>query len=149
MIENLGLKRYSLFDGLEQDQIDSILPMMQQEEYETGSDIIIEGSQNSKICFILEGRVAAVKNGITLEEMGEGSFFGEMEVLDVLPSAATIKAMAPTRVLVLSINALGEIYETDLKTYSFIINNLARDLSRRLRRMDKIMTHESPLMEWN
>ena len=149
MIETAVLNRYSLFDGLEQEQINKILPLMQQEFYEAGTDIIAEGTQNCKICFILDGRVAAVKGGIILEEIGEGSFFGEMEVLDVMPSVATIKALAVTQVMVLSIDALGEIYETDLKAYSFIIMNLAKDLSRRLRRMDKLLTKESPLMEWN
>jgi CRP-like cAMP-binding protein len=149
MIETTVLKKYSLFDGLSQEQIDSILPLMQQEIFEAGTDIIVEGTQNSKICFILEGRIAVVKSGVVLEEMGEGSFFGEMEVLDVMLSAATVKTLAETRVMILSIDALGEIYETDLKTYSFIINNLARDLSRRLRRLDKMLVKDSPYMEWN
>jgi len=149
MIDSTVLYRYSLFDGLEQDQINSILPLLQQETYEAGDDIISEGSQNYKIYFILEGHVAAVKNGIILEEIGEGAFFGEMEVLDVMPSAATIKSLAKTKVMVLSINALGEIYESDLNTYSFIIMNLAKDLSRRLRRMNTMLTNESPLMDWN
>jgi hypothetical protein len=51
--------------------------------------------------------------------------------------------------MTLSIDALGEIFETDLKTYSFILMNLARDISRRLRRMDSLAAKESPHMEWN
>ena len=149
MIESSNFRRYSLFDGLEQEQIDSILPLMNYEVYESGVEIITEGSQNGKIFFILEGLAIAVKGGVTLEKMGAGAFFGEMEVLDILPSAATVKAMALTNVMVLSLDALGEIYETDLKTYSFIIMNLARDLSRRLRRLDSYVANESPLMEWN
>jgi len=149
MIDSTVLKRYSLFDGLEQEQIDSITPLMEQESFEAGEDIITEGSQNCKIYFILEGRVAAVKGGIILEELAEGSFFGEMEVLDVNPSAATIKTLASTTVIVLSIDTLGEIYETDLKTYSFIIMNLARDLSRKLRHLDVRVSKESPPMDWS
>jgi len=148
MIDSTILERYSLFNGLDKEQIESILPLMAEETYSPGEDIISEETQNCKICFILEGRIAAIRGGIVLEEMDEGAFFGEMEVLDVLPSAATVKALAFTRVLVLSIDALGEIYETDLKTYSFIIMNLARDLSRRLRRMNAFITKESPLMDW-
>jgi len=149
MIETSDFRRYSLFDGLEQEQIDSILPLMSYEVYEPGVDIITEGTQNGKIFFILEGQVAAVKGGIILEEMGTGSFFGEMEVLDILPSAATVKSVVKTNAMVLSLDTLGEIYETDLKIYSFIIMNLARDLSRRLRRLDTMVSNESPLMEWN
>ena len=149
MIDQLILERYSLFNGLDKEQIDSTLPLMTEEVYGAGEDIITVGSQNCKIYFILEGRVAVIRGGIILEEMDEGAFFGEMEVLDVLPSAATVKALASTKVMVLSIDALGEIYENDLKTYSFILMNLARDLSRRLRRMNVFVTKESPLMDWN
>ena len=149
MIESSSLRRYSLFDGLEQEQIESILPLMNYEIYEAGVEIIVEGSHNGKIFFILEGQVVAFKGGITLEVMDPGAFFGEMEVLEVLPAAATVKAKTSTSLMVLTLDALGEIYETDLKAYSFIIMNLARDISRRLRRLDNYVANESPLMEWN
>ncbi|MCL2472817.1 MAG: cyclic nucleotide-binding domain-containing protein [Treponema sp.] len=149
MIDSSLLQKYSLFDGLEQDQIDNLLSRMAEETYDAGTDIIAEGSQNCKIYFILEGRVAATSSGIILQELGEGSFFGEMEVLDVLPSAATIKALEPTRVIILSIDTLGEIYDADLKVYSFIIMNLARDLSRKLRRLDVMYIKDSPVMDWS
>jgi len=149
MIDASVFGRYSLFDGLEQEQIDNILPLMEQEEFEAGTDIISEGDRSDRLRFILEGRVAVVKNGIILVELDEGSVFGEMEVLDVEPVEATVKALASTKVMSLSIDALGEIYETDLKTYSFMVMNLARDLSRRLRRMDNRLAKESPAMDWN
>ena len=149
MIDSSVLERYSLFDGLEQEQINRILPLMEQEVYNAGDDIITEGSQNYRIYFILEGRVAAVKGDIVLEEMYEGSFFGEMEVLDVNPSAATVRAMTSAKLMVFSIDAFGELYEADLKTFSFIVLNLARDLSRKVRRLNVMVTKESPPTDWS
>jgi CRP-like cAMP-binding protein len=149
MVDPSVLGNYSLFDGLEGDQIQNILPLMEHEVYEAGTDIIVEGTHVGKIRFILEGRVAVVKNGVVLMELEEGAVFGEMEVVDIQPAEATVKALASTRVMTLSIDALGEIYDTDLKTYSFILMNLARDISRRLRRMDLLASKESPPMEWN
>jgi CRP-like cAMP-binding protein len=66
-----------------------------------------------------------------------------------MPVEATVKAMTVTRAMTLSIDALAEIYQSDLKTYSFILMNLARDLSRRLRHMDDKAASHSPYMEWN
>ena len=149
MIDSSVLWQYSLFDGLEQDQIDKILPLMEQEQYENGDEIVSEGTHNDSLRFILEGRVSVRKGGVILTELGEGSVFGEIEVLDVMPAEATVKALSATRVMALSIDALGKIYETDLKTYSFILMNLARDLSRRLRHMDDKAANRSPYMEWN
>jgi CRP-like cAMP-binding protein len=137
MVLPLTLQKYSLFGGLLPAQIERILPLMEQESYEPGDDIIVEGTPNDKIRFILDGRVAVVKKGIILSEFGEGDAFGEMEVLDVMPSAATIKALATTTVMSISNRTLREIYKVDVKTFSLIIMNLARDLSRRLRRMDE------------
>jgi CRP-like cAMP-binding protein len=149
MVDPSILEHYSLFDGLEREQIERILPLTEHEVFEAGSDIIVEGTYVGKIRFIIEGRVAVVKSGIILIELEEGAVFGEMEIVDVEPAEATVKALAATKVMTLSIDALGEIYESDLKTYSFILMNLARDISRRLRRMDDLVVKESPTMEWN
>jgi CRP-like cAMP-binding protein len=136
-VNPLVLQKYSLFGGLQPDQITGLLPLMEEETHEPGDDIIVEGTPNDKIRFIIAGRVAVVKKGIILSEFGEGDAFGEMEVLDVMPSAATIKALSTTKVMSISNRTLREIYKTDVKAFSLIIMNLARDLSRRLRRMDE------------
>jgi CRP-like cAMP-binding protein len=137
MIDSSALQKYSLFGGLLAEQIDKILPLMEQEVYEKGANIMNEGDRNDKIRFILDGRVAVLKDELVLSELGEGDAFGEMEVLEVMPSAATIKALSPTRVMSISNRSLREVYSTDLKTFALIIMNLARDLSRRLRHMDE------------
>jgi CRP-like cAMP-binding protein len=136
MVKPSSLQKYSLFGGLLEEQIDKLLPLMEQETYEAGSDIIVEGAPNDKIRFILEGEVAAVKNNITLFEFKEGDAFGEMEVLDVMPSAATITARIPTQVMSISNRALRKIYKLDTKVFSLLLMNLARELSRRLRYVD-------------
>ena len=136
MIEPARLKKYSLFGGLSDDQIEQILPRMTVESWKDGEEIIVEGTLNDKIRFILEGRAAVIKNNVTLIEFGEGDTFGEMEVLDVMPSAATIRALTNTKAISISNKALREIYKADIHSFSLVIMNLARDLSRRLRRMD-------------
>jgi CRP-like cAMP-binding protein len=150
MVKASALQHYSLFGGLLEEQIDAVIPLMEQENYEAGDAIIIEGCPNDKIRFIIEGSVMAMKEGIPLFHFKEGDTFGEMEVLDVMPSVATIKATAPTKVLSISNRNLRQIYKTDIKAFALIIMNLARDISRRLRHMDeKAVTQESPPMEWN
>ena len=136
MIEPNQLQRYSFFGGLLPDQIGQILPHVSDESYKSGEEIITEGTPNDKIRFIMEGKVSVVKQGVTLTEFKEGDTFGEMEVLDVMPSAATIRATTNTKVISLSNRALREIYKADIHSFSLILMNLARDLSRRLRRMD-------------
>jgi CRP-like cAMP-binding protein len=144
MVNSSALQKYSLFGGLLEEQIDKILPLMEQENYDPGTAIIVEGEPNNKIRFILEGQVAVEKNGIKLFVFKEGDAFGEMEVLDVMPSVATITALTPTRVMSISNRALRSIYQMDIKVFSLMLMNLARDLSRRLRYVDDKIANGSP-----
>jgi CRP/FNR family transcriptional regulator, cyclic AMP receptor protein len=136
MVNPESLQKYSLFGGLEPEQIGLILPLMVLETFGPDEFIITEGKPNDKIYFLIEGTVAVTKNNISLSRFGEGEEFGEIEVLDVMPSAASIKTITNVKVMSISNKALRDIYKIDIKIFSLIIMNLARDLSRRLRKMD-------------
>jgi CRP-like cAMP-binding protein len=145
MVEPGTLQKYSLFGGLDEEQVKIIFPLMQHENFELDELIIAEGKPNDKIYFLSEGRVAVTKKDILLTRFGEGDEFGEVEVLDVMSAAASIKAITQVKTLSISNKTLRDIYKIDIKIFSLIIMNLARDLSRRLRRMDDLMaTTSSP-----
>ena len=137
MVEPATLQRYSIFGGLLEEQIESILPLMQFENFTPDENIITEGEPNDKIYFLIKGQVAVIKNGIELSCFNEGEAFGEMEVLDIMPSIASIKSLTQVTTMSISNKGLREIYKLDVKIFSLMIMNLARDLSRRLRRMDE------------
>jgi CRP-like cAMP-binding protein len=137
MVQPETLQKYSLFGGLLEEQIESIIPLMHLENFGPEETIIAEGKPNDKIYFLLEGQVAVNKGDVLLSRFGEGEVFGEMEVLDVMPAVASIKALSQVKVLSISNKSLREIYKKDVKIFSLMIMNLARDLSRRLRRMDE------------
>jgi CRP-like cAMP-binding protein len=149
MVDSSTLQKCALFGGLLQEQIETVLPLMEHETYDTGDNVIVEGDQNDKIRFIVEGRVVVTKKGRILFEFGEGESFGEMEVLDIMPSAATIRAKIPTSVMSLSNKSLHDIYKKDINVFAMLIMNLARDVSRRLRTMDEKIAEESPFLEWS
>jgi CRP-like cAMP-binding protein len=144
MVEPESLQKYSLFGGLEAEQVALILPLMIQENFGPNELIITEGKPNDKIYFLIEGTVAVTKNNIHLSRFGEGEEFGEIEVLDVMPSVASIKSITNVKVMSISNKALRDIYKIDIKIFSLIIMNLARDLSRRLRKMDEKLAAISP-----
>jgi len=129
-----------------EEQIESIIPLMQEENFNSGEIIIPEGKANDKIFFLIKGQVEVSKTDIFLSRFSEGEAFGEMEVLDVMPAVATIKSITPVTLLSISNKTLREIYKLDVKIFSLIIMNLARDLSRRLRRMDEKFASNPILM---
>jgi CRP-like cAMP-binding protein len=136
-IDSSHLRQHSLFGGLMNDQIDAVVPLMQVQNFKEGDYIIQEGQPNDRIYFILEGRVEALKKGMRLFVFEEGTTFGEMEVLDIMATEASIRCMVPTKVMFLSNRALHGLSKSDLKTFSILVMNLARDISRRLRNMNK------------
>jgi len=137
MLNPHDLHKYSLFGGLQDEQIELIIPLMEQENYEAGSEIIMEGTANDKVRFILEGSVAVEKRGLILTEFKKGDTFGEMEVLDIMPATASIKALNSVTVMSISNKSLRQIYKNDIKAFAIIIMNLARDVSRRLRALNE------------
>jgi CRP-like cAMP-binding protein len=137
MVRAETLQKYSLFGGLLEEQIQAIMPLMQEEKYSPDAFIITEGNPNDKIFFIIEGQVSVSKGDLLLSRFGEGEAFGEMEVLDVMPAIASIKAISQVTVMSITHKALHEIYKMDVKVFSLIIMNLARDLCRRLRKTDE------------
>jgi CRP-like cAMP-binding protein len=126
-----------------QDQIDGIFPLMKHDTYQAGQDLIVEGENNGRVFFIVSGRVAIIKNALVLMEFKEGNTVGEMEVLDMMPSAATVRALERVEAVSVSNGALYEIYKQDVKAFAIVMMNLARDLSRRLRRLDDLATQNN------
>jgi CRP/FNR family transcriptional regulator, cyclic AMP receptor protein len=138
LIDASALKDYSLFGGLLPDEIEALRPLMGSASYEAGTAIMREGEPNDRIHFILEGRVEVVKGGVSLASLGEGDTFGEMEFLDVMPAVATVRALVPATVATISNRALHELSKSSMRAFAMVVMNLARDLSRRLRRMDEL-----------
>jgi len=145
MVDLKSLHSHSLFGGITEEEIQKIHHFFKMEEFSPGEFIEKEGETGDRIYFILEGGVEILK---LLEDSGEmscifnfseGDVFGEMELIDVQPCAASVRATEPTKVLSLSNNGLYQISKYDLKIFSLMIMNLARDISRRLRKADKVM----------
>jgi CRP/FNR family transcriptional regulator, cyclic AMP receptor protein len=139
MIEASAFKNYSFFGGLLPDEIEAIRPFMGQATYDSGIDIMREGEPNDRVHFILEGSVEVLKDGVRLAKLVEGDTFGEMEFLDVMPAVATVRALSPATVATISNHALHELSKASMRAFAMVVMNLARDLSRRLRRMDDIV----------
>jgi CRP-like cAMP-binding protein len=145
MMQPSTLQKYALFGGLMEEQIESILPFMKEEKYALDDLLVVEGKPNDKIFFIIEGQIAVSKKDVFLARLSEGETFGEMEVLDVMPAVASIKAISPVTVMTFSNRSLREIYKKDLTIFSLLLMNLARDLSRRLRKMDEKFASSPPI----
>ncbi len=146
MIDNDFLASYSMFGGLEDWELDLVQSFLKTRLYESGSTILSQGEQNSAVYFIVSGEVAVFRRsegksglGHQIATLTVGDSFGEMELIEINNCAASIVTTVPTQLVSLSNAHFYQISVTSLRTYTMLILNLARDISRRLRAADELL----------
>ena len=103
MVGLSSLHSHSLFGGLTEDQISGIRGFFVLEEFEEGEFIEKEGEPGDRIYFIIEGKVEILKEIADSDNLSrifvfsEGDVFGEMELIDVQPCAASVRALRSTK----------------------------------------------------
>src|SRR5258708_17813558 len=65
-----------------------------------------------------------------------GDFFGEMTVIEMQNRSATVVAESPTTLYELTARELYTCYKADIHAYVMVMQNINRELCRRLRRAD-------------
>lgn len=146
MVTSEFLQSHSLFGGILDDQLEEIKPLLEEVKFARGDTIITEGEEGDRLYFICEGSVEILKDPTPRDDdvpqriavLGAGDTFGEMELIDIQRRAATVVAIEEVTALTLSNADLYRIYKLNLKTFTMIVMNLARDISRRLRKMDAL-----------
>jgi CRP-like cAMP-binding protein len=134
--------RHSLFGGFTPEDLSRVETLFETRTGTEGAVLITEDQPNDAIWFLLSGTVRVSRGGKDIIDFKEGDSFGEIEMLDTKPAAATIRALEPYRAACLGHRGLYQLYKLDTRLYSVFMMNLARDLARRLRRMDELMIHQ-------
>jgi len=135
------LKSHSLFGGLSDEQLTRIRASLQEDTFPKDYFIFREGDLGDRLYFIREGAVEIIKHipggevkRLTL--LGAGDTFGELELLDIQPRRASARTLEDTTTLTLTNKGLYRIEESDLKAFSLLIMNMAREIGRHLREYD-------------
>lgn len=145
-IDNDFLCKHSMFGGLTDEQLILIQGYLDETTYAKGTYILKQGENNNTVYFIAEGDVSIRKHPqgkegqervITTLHVGDS--FGEMELIDIQSCAASVVCLTDTKVISLSNNNLYKLSGISLKTYTMLILNLARDISRKLRSTDTLL----------
>lgn len=128
-----------LFNGLSETQRASVVSLMAERDVDPGTELVREGDAATELIVIMKGvvevtkRVAAGDREHRLATLRDGTTLGEMTLVDRAPRSATVRAVAPTRVGILSMDRLADLATTDPSIERQLLRNLANDLSRRLR----------------
>ena len=136
------LQNVPILAGLDETALDLLGARATESKAQAGSVIVREGEAGNRLFVIAEGLVRVCKeferpNEIEITRLGKGEFFGEMCILDTLPRSATVQAVADSALFSLTSLTFYQLYKDAPSQYSILVLNLARDLSRRLRRLDE------------
>jgi CRP/FNR family cyclic AMP-dependent transcriptional regulator len=85
-----------------------------------------------KVCKEQPGR-----KPVQLALLAPGAFFGEMCILETLPRSATVIAESESILFSLSSGAFYQLYKAMPDQYGILVLNIARDVSRRLRKLEQ------------
>lgn len=138
------LRKIGLFGGLDDVALEELAANLPSLTSAPGELIFREGEQGRELYVVLSGEMEVQKRSdrgidVRLALLGPGDWFGEMSIVDVQPRSASVRALAPSRLLVFRAQDLDALYRRDLKSYSLVVLNIAREMSRRLRVADGIL----------
>ena len=137
------LRESALCGGLEDDALAWLAERMDRIELDEGGVVFREGDAARELYVVLEGEIELWKRSADCEdpaELGERvnmihakSILGGSSVIDMQGRLATARAATRVVLLRLSCRTMTRLYREDMRSYTMVILNVARDLSRRLR----------------
>jgi CRP-like cAMP-binding protein len=138
------LREVGLFGALSDEFLEHLATTLGDLRVMPGDTVFREGDPAREFYIVLDGEIEVLKKSRRGREtrvaiLGPNDCFGEMSIIDMQPRSATVRALGATRLLRISTEEMDALYRHDLKSYTLIVLNIARDLSRRLRVTDGLL----------
>lgn len=126
-----------LFSSLDEHELQKIRGLLKRKRYRKGDVIITEGERGDEFFLIEKGQVKVTRRSLDgrekiLDILSDGSFFGELAVLDKMPRSASVEAMGDISSLTLH----KEDFLPLLEQHSGLAIKIIQVLSQRLRDAD-------------
>jgi CRP-like cAMP-binding protein len=138
------LRSVWLFERCTNRELDALQRIATPLDVPAGKVLTTEGEIGREFFVLIRGKAEATRGGVVIATVGEGSFFGEMALLDRRPRSATVTTLEPTTVLVITageFNALvGTMPSVDRKMLIVLAERL-RDVEARFVPADERVTH--------
>ena len=132
------------FGGLSDAGLDLLVSMLVERRFDADATVVAEGETGRSMFIVLSGELVVSKLGdsgpIRMSALEPGDFFGEMTLIEMQNRSATVVAESPTVLYELTAQNLYTYYKADIHAYVLVMQNINRELCRRLRRADNRIT---------
>jgi CRP/FNR family cyclic AMP-dependent transcriptional regulator len=129
------------FGGLPDASLDLLVSMLVERRFDAGATVVAEGEPGRSMFVVRSGELVVSRLGnsgraIRMTGLAAGDFFGEMTLIEMQNRSATVVAESPTVLYELTAQKLYTCYKADIHAYVMVLQNINRELCRRLRRAD-------------
>lgn len=135
------LQQMPVFGGLSEASLHFLMRLSPVVAVPSGEFYFHEHQPGGTMYVLEKGSVAVFKpyksKGHLLAYLGRGDCFGEMEMIDPHPRAASVMAITECTAGQISNANLFSLYQKAPAQFTLIQMNMSREISRRLRRMDE------------
>jgi CRP/FNR family transcriptional regulator, cyclic AMP receptor protein len=139
------LKTIPIMGGLGEGELCKLAEFLKEKSYATGEVIVREGEQAKELFIVKSGQVEIYKEvpdqglGIRIAVLKQGECFGEMALIDIMPRSASVRALSECTVLCLTYPDFHSLRTWRVETFTLLLMNIAREISRRLRLADCLL----------
>jgi CRP-like cAMP-binding protein len=142
------LARHPLLSRLGREQIERVSEFGEIETWNSGEEVVSEGSLGDALYLVLTGAVRVEIGGHLLAQIGSGDFFGEMSLVEPAPRSASVFAVEPSYLFRLPHDALRQLLIDEPAATSALLIQIIKTLSDRLRRANSTLTSVGALADW-
>jgi CRP-like cAMP-binding protein len=123
-----ALRRAPLFEGLSKAELAELARVAEDMEVGRGQALTREGDSGREFFVLMDGEVEVTRGDKKLGRKGSGDFIGEIALLEDMPRTATVTALTPLRLFVLTGPAFRQVVEKHPEVESKVLRALARRL---------------------
>jgi CRP-like cAMP-binding protein len=96
-----ALRKAPLFSLLDNLDLETVASVSAEVEAPTGEELIHEGEAGKQFFVLLDGEAEVRRDGVEINRLRAGDFFGEISLLSDRPTTASVETTAPARLLVI------------------------------------------------
>ena len=93
-----------------------------------GEVLTKQGERGREFFIVVDGAVAVSRSGRNVADLGPGDWFGEIAILTYKPRTATVTAVSPVRLLVISDRAFRAVVEATPRIALKVLRSVATRL---------------------
>ena len=132
------LQKIPIFRRFTLAELKTVQQATQRQDVAQEEVLIAEGDRSDFICFVVDGRLDVIKKTFTGEQiiinaLSRGQSFGEMALMEKSPRSATVKAVTPSSLVILSRAQFDALIRDHPEVAVKILMGISMLLSKKLR----------------